>query len=198
MPTAGCPSAPSAATSPLFTLPARTISATSRVSASVTRSPLMNSLFFPSAFIMRVNCTPPPCTTATWLPSRTSSAMARVQPSASAGVLEPRSAQFDDVLHASPSASFRLPIPQPSITFMFCTACPGRALQQIVKATHDHRAPSARRQAESRYPRSLSAPNTESAEARSHSIRTMGLPAKNFTIHIRSTLARVCGSLKRT
>jgi hypothetical protein len=51
-----------------------TISATSRVSASVTRRPLINSLCLPSAFSVLVNCTPPPCTTATWLPSRTSSA----------------------------------------------------------------------------------------------------------------------------
>ena len=58
-----------AATRLLFTMPASTIKATSRVSASVTRSPLTKSLFLPSSFKVRVSALPPPCTTATWCPS---------------------------------------------------------------------------------------------------------------------------------
>ena len=101
-PTAGWPSAPSAATRPLFTRPAKTISAASRVSASVTRRPSMNSLCLPSAFSVRVNCTPPPCTTATWLPSRTRSAMARVQPSSSDGVSRPAPPNLTTYFISSP------------------------------------------------------------------------------------------------
>ena len=63
-PTAGCPAAPRAATRLLFTMPASTIRATSRVSASVTRKPLMKALFFPRSCRVRVRAGPPPCTTA--------------------------------------------------------------------------------------------------------------------------------------
>ena len=52
-----------------FVLPAKIMSAISRVFASVTRSPFTNLLLAPSRSIILVNWIPPPCTTATWLPS---------------------------------------------------------------------------------------------------------------------------------
>ena len=130
---------------PLFTLPAKTISAASRVSASVTRSPLMNSLCLPSAFSVRVNCTPPPCTTATWWPSRTSSAMARVQPSSSDGVSRPAppnlTTYFIPALRSALIPVLRLRPAQHHIQILHGLA--GCALQQIIQATDDHRAPAA-------------------------------------------------------
>ena len=113
----------------------------SRVSASVTRSPLINSLFLPSASSVRVSWMPPPCTTATWLPSRTSSAIARTQPCRSSGVFEARSAEFDHVPHCQ---ALRFVPAEHHVHVLYRLArC---ALQQVVQAAHNHSAPAIARQ----------------------------------------------------
>src|SRR5258708_20796506 len=77
-PTAGNPAFTTAATTFLFTIPARTMSATSRVSASVMRSPSMKSLCLRSRLRVRVRAFPPPWTRATRCPSFARSTTARV------------------------------------------------------------------------------------------------------------------------
>ena len=63
MPTAGCPAAEIAPATRLFSSPPSTITATSRVSRSVTRSPLTKRLSMPMRFSVEVKILPPPCTT---------------------------------------------------------------------------------------------------------------------------------------
>ena len=57
----------------LFTVPPRTISTTSMVSASVTRMPCTNSPFLPRRLSTLSICGPPPCTTTGFMPTSLSS-----------------------------------------------------------------------------------------------------------------------------
>ena len=69
MPTASGPCTLMAETMSRLTLPTSTIRAISRVSASVTRSPLRNSVSLPSRAISSPICGPPPCTTTGSIPT---------------------------------------------------------------------------------------------------------------------------------
>ena len=60
IPSAGCPSAVMAAESCLFSTPANTMTAASRVSLSVTRKPPTNLLSMPMRFSVAVKMRPPP------------------------------------------------------------------------------------------------------------------------------------------
>ena len=59
----------------LLTVPASTISTTSTIAASVTRSPSMKVDWIASRFSIALICGPPPCTTTGLMPTCFSSAM---------------------------------------------------------------------------------------------------------------------------
>ena len=116
-PIADCPCERSAATSDLFTRPASTISAASRVSASVTRRPETNSLVLPICASVAGQLL------AAAVHERDLVAVAhqfgdglaaRVQQGL---VFNGGASEFDYISHCRPSASSH-----PHITFMFCTA----------------------------------------------------------------------------
>src|SRR5215472_5390315 len=79
MPTAGQPSAEMAAARRLFSRPAKTMTAASRVSRSVTRRPPTNLLSMAMRLSVAVKNLPPPCTTRISLPSCASAATCRAR-----------------------------------------------------------------------------------------------------------------------
>src|SRR3954454_11203737 len=84
-PTAGCPWRFSRSTMSLFTLPTRTIFATSTVSASLTRRPPTNCTGRPRRSMKLVISGPPPWTTTGLIPTYLSSTTSRANSSRSAG-----------------------------------------------------------------------------------------------------------------
>jgi hypothetical protein len=77
MPTASAPALVIRPATYLFTVPASTISTTSTIAASVTRSPSMKVDWIASRFSIALICGPPPCTTTGLMPTCFSSAMSR-------------------------------------------------------------------------------------------------------------------------
>jgi len=98
----------------LFTTPASTIKATSRVSASVTRNPSTNSLFFPNWSSVRVKQLPAWTTSTRWRHSPGPKSRARTY----AMWMRPQAPLHRFLLRWSlqSSSSFH-----PYIRFMFCT-----------------------------------------------------------------------------
>ena len=72
------------ATISLFSLPPSTMSTTSMVAASVTRSPASKRAEMPMRCMMASICGPPPCTTTGCMPTHCSSTMSRAKESRSA------------------------------------------------------------------------------------------------------------------
>src|SRR6185437_4429208 len=147
-PTAGSPAFTTAATTFLFTMPASTISATSRVSASVMRRPLMKSLCLPRSFSVRVSAVPPPCTTATRCPSFAISTTARAHLCSVASSSSATPPIFITIftaglLSSQKSFFFRPAIHQVHILHRLA----GSALDEIVLAGNNHQSPAIRRQA---------------------------------------------------
>ena len=82
MPTAMAPARVMASATCLLTGPARTISTTSSIAASVTRRPWTKVDWTFSRFSMALICGPPPCATTGFTPTCSSSAMSRPKRSA--------------------------------------------------------------------------------------------------------------------
>ncbi len=97
----------------------------------------------PSCFRVRLSAAPPPCTMTSLWPSRTRLGMVLANLPDQLFVVERRATDFDDQLHCSPSFSSK-----PNIRFMFCTAWPGSALQQVVETGNQHGALAVGRQRE--------------------------------------------------
>ncbi len=94
-------------------MPASTIVATSRVAASVTRSPSTNVVSMPSRSLRCVTCGPPPCTTTAVVPALCSK--------------ETSSANDD----ARPTVSIAAPPYFTTITLPWCSRMNGRASSNV-------------------------------------------------------------------
>src|ERR1700678_2431321 len=100
----------------------------------------MNWLSFPRALSVRVNCTPPPCTTTTWLPSRASSVMARMELARSSGVSSPAPPSLTTYFISDPPrrVSFQTLGFAPALHYIqILHSLRGRALQQVIETTDD-------------------------------------------------------------
>ena len=112
-PTAGTPPVTSEATTSVLSLPARTIVATSSVSASVTRIPSTNVVSIPSRSDTWVTCGPPPCTTTAVIPALCSRATSSAKEA------------------ASPTVSIAAPPYFTTITLPWCSRMNGSASSSV-------------------------------------------------------------------